>query len=373
MNALAALAEVSFAVPRALWFLLLVPLAILLTVYSEQKRQRDLAKLGDHALIQRLTTSAHTANRHRKQALWVIALAFSVLALARPQWGVQEQVLEQRGLEIMVALDVSESMLAEDIAPNRLTRAKLDISELMRRLDGDALGLVVFSGASFIQFPLTSDDATAQMFLEGASPSLISRPGTVIGDAIRTALTGFSETRLSDRVILLFTDGEDSETNPQAAANDAAEAGVIIHAIGMGTAEGANIPLYDPVGRLLGYKQDNRGQLVLSRLESSSLEALAASTGGRYFDASNPATLSNLITALDSLEQGSLGEQQGDLAIERFQWFLAAALACLLIAEALPERRVQAQRGQAQHGQFQQHPHLVSKQGSKQPRSRQVG
>jgi Ca-activated chloride channel family protein len=329
----------TFAVPLALWGLVLVPLLTVLFVAAERRRRHDLARLAAPRLLRYLTNNVHDSNRRRKYLLYLIALTGMVLALARPQWGVEAQALEQRGLEIMVALDVSESMLAEDIAPNRLRRAKLDIRELMQRLRGDALGLVVFSGASFVQFPLTTDINTAQRFLDDAQPSLISRPGTVIGDAIRTALAGFSDNPASDRAILLFTDGEDSETDPEAAANEAAAGGVVIYTIGMGSPAGATIPNYDSNGRLLGYKQDRNGNLVTSRLDASSLEQIAAITGGQYFAGSRPGTLVLLEQALASLERDTLGEQASNQAIERFQWFLAASLLCLLTANILPAKR----------------------------------
>lgn len=330
---------ITFATPLALWGLLLVPLLAVLFVAAERRRHRDLARLAAPPLLAYLTNNVHNVNRRRKYLLYLIALTGMVLALARPQWGTQKQALEQRGLEIMVALDVSESMLAEDITPNRLRRAKLDIHELMQRLRGDALGLVVFSGASFVQFPLTTDVSTAQRFLDDAQPSLISRPGTVIGEAIRTALAGFSDNPASDRVILLFTDGEDSETNPEAAAREAAEAGVVIYTIGMGSEAGATIPNYDNQGRLIGYKQDRNGNLVTSRLDASSLEAIAEITGGRYFAGSRPGTLNALEQSLASLERNTLGEQASTQAIERFQWFLAVSLLCLFIADMLPTKR----------------------------------
>jgi len=197
----------------------------------------------------------------------------------------------------------------------------------------------VFSGASFVQFPLTTDISTAQRFLDDAQPSLISRPGTVIGDAIRTALAGFSDNPASDRAILLFTDGEDSETNPEAAARQAAEAGVVIYTIGMGSETGATIPNYDNQGRLIGYKQDRDGNLVTSRLDASSLQNIAEITGGQYFAGDRLGTLAALEQSLSRLERDTLGEQASAQAIERFQWFLAVSLLCIFIAEMLPAKR----------------------------------
>jgi Ca-activated chloride channel family protein len=185
----------------------------------------------------------------------------------------------------MVALDVSESMLAEDIKPNRLARAKLEITELMDRLEGNEIGLVLFAGAAFVQFPLTSDFATARTFLDSAYPGIISRPGTVIGKAIRVGMEGFNEERASQKVIILLTDGENHEGDAVEAAREAAEQGIIIYTIGFGSAEGEPIPQYDELGNLTGYKRDRQGEIVLSRLNETILQEISLTANGRYFQA----------------------------------------------------------------------------------------
>ncbi len=172
-----------------------------------------------------------------------------MIALARPQWGSEVREIEQEGLQVIVALDVSQSMLAEDVKPTRLDRAKLEIRDLTERLDGDEIGLVLFSGASFVQVPLTSDYLTALNYLDSADPSVISRPGTVIGEAIRTAMSGFDDELNNQKVLIVMTDGEDRETDPLAVAQEAADAGVLIYTIGFGTPEGQPVPETRPIWR----------------------------------------------------------------------------------------------------------------------------
>ena len=184
----------SFAQPQYLIaIVVLLPMLGLFLTWAARRRHAALARLGNPTLIERLGAQVNWRGRRWQIGLWLAAIVLLLVAMARPQWGAETQEIERKGVQVMVALDVSNSMLAEDVKPNRLERAKLEIADLMRRLGGDELGLVLFSGASFIQFPLTSDYATAQSFLDDARPTTISKPGTDIGDAVRTALRGFDE------------------------------------------------------------------------------------------------------------------------------------------------------------------------------------
>lgn len=329
----------TFGEPRFLWVLLLLPAVILFWRWVDNRRQAALARVGDVGLVQRLSATVNWRGRAWQTRLWFLALALVIVALARPQWGSEVQVVEQQGIQVMVALDVSHSMLAEDLRPNRLTRAKQEVDELMSRLDGDEVGLVLFSGASFIQFPLTSDYATARAFLENAHPGLISRPGTVIGDAIRTAMSGFDQERASQKVIVIMTDGEDHETDPVAAAGEAAENGSIIYTIGFGSPEGEPIPEFDEQGQRVGYKQDQQGNVVLSRLDETALQQIAQAGNGRYFRATAGGDeLDALLRELDSLQAAQLESRFETRQVERFQLFLLGAVVCLLLFEMIPER-----------------------------------
>ena len=208
----------NFGQPGFLFTLLLLPLAALLLLRAHRLRGAALERLGDRALVRRLTGSINTTGRRWRAGLQLFAMTMILISLAGPQWGQEVREIEQEGLQVIVALDVSQSMLAGDIKPNRLERAKLEIADLMDRLDGDEIGLVPFSGASFLMVPLTSDYQTARSYLGSADPGIISRPGTVMGEAIRTALLGFDPDAESQKVLVIMTDGEDRETDPLAAA-----------------------------------------------------------------------------------------------------------------------------------------------------------
>jgi Ca-activated chloride channel family protein len=329
----------SFAQPGFLLGLAIVPVAVLFLFWVSRSRRKALARLGDPALIQRLAASANAPGRRLKQLLWLAALTLGIIALARPQWGEAPQMVEQEGIQVMVALDVSNSMMAEDVTPNRLLRAKRDITDLMDRLDGDEIGLVVFSGAAFVQFPLTSDYATASSFLESANPGIISRQGTAIGEAIATALGGFDTNSSAQKVIIIFTDGENHESDTLAAAQAAADQGVILYLIGFGSEEGATIPLYDAAGNLTGYKTDVNGQVVQTRLDEATLQQMAEISGGQYFRATDGSELNALVAELGNLQTGRFESRETRTLIERFQLFLLAAVVALLLAEIVPERR----------------------------------
>jgi Ca-activated chloride channel family protein len=330
----------SFATPLFLLGLLLLPLFWLFLLAAMRSRQRALLRLGDEHLLTRLSASVNWRGRRWRQRLWLLGVGLLVLALARPRWGVATQVVQQEGVQVMVALDVSNSMLAQDARPDRLTRAKQTIVELMDALNGDEVGLVLFSGASFVQFPLTSDYATARSFLDAAQPGVISRPGTVIGDAIRTAEQGFDAQRATQKVIVIMTDGEDHETDPVAAAQEVAENGTIIYAIGFGSPDGEPIPEYDAFGTIIGYKKDRDGQVVLSQLNEQALLDIVGAAGGSYYRASaSGREIGQLVDEIDQLEAGRLANRFEVQAIERYQLFVGLALVALVGAELIPDRR----------------------------------
>lgn len=338
----------SFARPEALAALLLLPLLAGLLAWADRRRAEAVARLGEPALVARLMAGASRRRRWTRAALRLAALALLILALARPQWGSAEEVVQAQGLQLVVALDVSNSMLAQDLRPSRLERAKLEVAELMSRLGGDEVALVLFSGASFVQLPLTSDYATARGFLDAARPETISQPGTAVGEAVRTALRAFDERRPGDKAILLLTDGEDHETEPLAAAEEAAEAGVKIFAIGFGSPEGGPVPVYDRRGELLGYRTDEAGQQVTTRLDEETLRAMTERTGGAYWrSGAAGGGLDGVLAALDALEQGSVESRLETLRVERFPWFLGLALVLLAAAEWLPDRRRDERRASA--------------------------
>ena len=333
----------NFAKPEYLLLLVTLPAVGMLMYYASKKRKQSLSKLGESPLLRRLTSSINWRGRRWKNVLLLTSLAFLILALARPQWGSKVREIDQEGLQVMVALDVSHSMLAQDIKPTRLDRAKLEIADLMKQLSGDEIGLVLFSGASFIQVPLTSDYYSALSYLDNADPEVISRPGTVIGDAIRTAALGFDPNLSSQKVLIVMTDGEDHETDPLAAAKAVAEEDVLIYTIGFGTPEGEPIPVMDENGSVVDYKRDQNGEIVLSMLDESTLQSIAQTGNGKYYRASaDGSELQSLLTEIDSLQKDQLQSRFETTQIERYQIFLAIAIVLLVIGELIPDRLVEA-------------------------------
>jgi Ca-activated chloride channel homolog len=330
----------TFGSPVYLYGLILVPTALLFLIWAEQRRKKAIARMGEAQLIARLSQDVNTRGRIVKAGLWLGALALLLIALARPQWGETRQTVTQKGVQVMVVLDTSKSMLAQDVKPDRLTRAKMDISELMSRLNGDEVGLTVFSGASFTLFPLTSDYNTARSFLDVAKPGIVSLPGTSIGSAIRTALAGFDTLRTSQKVIVLMTDGEDDPAAMDAAAKEAAKAGAMIYAVGFGSNSGDVIPEYDEQGQVIGVKKDRSGQTVVSTLNDKALKDIAALTGGQYFPATTDSSELDALTAdLSRLQKGDIQQHESVKRHEQFTWFLGAALLLLVAAELIPDRK----------------------------------
>ncbi len=329
----------SFENPGFLAALLLVPLAGLFVYWADKQRQAAIARLGNPGLLARLSESVNWRGRKWRTALWLAALALIIVSIARPQWGSETQAVDQKGLQVMVALDVSQSMLVEDVKPNRLARAKLEIQDLMQKLNGDEIGVVLFSGASFVQVPLTSDYMTALSYMENAQPGVISRPGTVIGDAIRTATKAFDEKLASQKVLVVMTDGEDVETDPVDAAKEAADQGVLIYTIGFGTPDGEPVPETDRSGQVIGFKQDANGNPVISRMDETTLQKIAQVGGGEYYRAT-PAggELESLLAEINGLQKAELQSRLAVRRIERYQLFLALALLALIAAELIPDR-----------------------------------
>ncbi|MEZ4519123.1 MAG: VWA domain-containing protein [Chloroflexota bacterium] len=317
----------------------LIPAAALLIFWAQRKQRTALSRLGNSALLQRLTDSVNWSGRRWQAILRLAALALLLVALARPQWGSESTEVEQEGLQVIVALDVSQSMLADDLTPSRLERAKLEIADLMKRLEGDEIGLVLFSGASFVQVPLTTDYSTALSYLDNAGPDSISRPGTVIGDAIRTATEAFDDHLASQKVLILMTDGEDVETDPLSAARDAAEQGVLIYTIGFGTPEGSQVPETNAFGQIIGVKTDAQGNPVISRMDEETLQSIAQAGDGRYYRAeASGGELDSLLSEIDTLQRAQLQSRVTVRYIERFQIFLGLALLALVLSELIPDR-----------------------------------
>ena len=238
--------------------------------------------------MQKLSETLSRRARAAKSVLILLAVAFLILALARPQFGTRLETVRSEGQDVMVALDVSRSMLAEDVAPNRLERARLEIMRILQRLDGDRIGLVAFAGNAFVQSPLTVDYGAAALFLNAMDTGLIPIQGTNLGEALSVALDAFEEGTRDHRVLIVVTDGEDHEGEIEGALERALDEGVQIHTVGIGSLEGVPIPEFTASGERSGFIRDDDGAVVTTRLDESTLERVAQATGGRYFPALGP-------------------------------------------------------------------------------------
>jgi Ca-activated chloride channel family protein len=326
---------------NALWLLLVLPPALAaLFWFATRQKQKLLAQFVSARLLPALTTGISPARRKMRSAFVILAVAFLLIAIARPQRGYDLEEVEQRGLDIVVAVDTSKSMLTADIAPNRLERAKLAALELLQDAKTDRLGLVAFAGEAFLECPLTIDDTAFQQNVQALDVNSIPEGGTAIASAIDTALDTFKEND-HYKALVLMTDGEDNvdEAGVIASAKNAAKAGLKIFTIGIGTAEGDLIRVTDANGNS-DYVRDEQGNVVKSHLNEQLLQQIAAATGGFYLPLRGADTMNTLYErGLAPLPKSEAREQLVRRYHEQFQWPLGAAILLLLAEMFLPERK----------------------------------
>ena len=323
-----------FANIQYLWLLLLVPLMPLLYALARWMRKSRLSRVGDPALVKQLMPSWSGAKGWVRLVLFDLAFLFFVIGIARPQIGAKLQERETKGAEIMICLDVSNSMLARDYSPNRLERAKLAISRITDKLQDDRIGLIIFAGSSFVQLPITNDYVSAKMFLSSITTESVPVQGTAIGDAILTAARGFSAQSEKSRAIIVITDGENHEDDPVEAAKQAAELGIKVYTIGVGSLRGEPIPLD---GDLM---KDKDGNIVVTRLDEGTLQKIAEVGGGAYVHAGNEEFgLNPIISDLRRLEEEHFKSMVFEEYDEQYMYFFAVALVLLVLELLIGERR----------------------------------
>jgi Ca-activated chloride channel family protein len=329
-----------FAAPEYLWWLLAAPVLVGLFVLAFRRRRLALETFGDAVLMRRLSTSASLERRIIKATLVVLASAFLALALARPQWGAKLETVTRRGVDVLVAVDTSMSMLAEDVKPNRMAQARAAVGSFIDLLHGDRVGVVAFAGTSYVACPLTLDYTAARMFVDVLDVDLIPIQGTAIAEAIRTSVSAFRAGERRYKVLVLITDGEDHEGSVDAAARAAASEGVVIYTVGVGSPSGEPIPLRNARGDVIGYKEDRGHRKVTSRLGEGPLEAIALATGGKYFRSSPEGVeLRRVYEEISRMDQRTLSGRTLNAYEERYQIPLGVAILLLGIEAALGERR----------------------------------
>ncbi len=329
-----------FGLEQILILYLLVPLLGLFFWYAFRQRKKALHRFGHSGLVRKLACTVSRRGQGWKVVLTLSAVAFLVTALARPQFGTRLETVRREGQDIVVALDLSLSMLAEDIAPNRLEKAKHAIGSLIDRLEGDRIGLVAFAGEAFIQCPLTLDYGAAKMFLNSMEPDLVPVPGTAIGEAIDKSLSAFVAGEAKHKVLILITDGEDHPGEPLEAAEEASDQGVVIFTVGIGSPQGVPIPVIDQRGQRTGFKLDSGGEVVLTRLDEQTLQQIASAAKGRYFRATpGEDELDHIVEEVAAMDKKELAAQDIAQYEEQYQGFLAVALLLLAAEFFIPERR----------------------------------
>lgn len=325
-----------------LWTLALVPGVIALIWLGARSRRRALERFGESELVQKLTASVSLSARRWKGVLRVVAVGLLAVAMARPQFGSRVETVRSVGQDIVVAVDLSRSMLAEDVSPNRLERARLAILRLMRQLDGDRIGLVAFAADAFVQSPLTIDYSAAGMFLSAMHPDLMPVQGTDLGAAMRVSLDALDKGARDARVLVIVTDGEDHEDDFDEEMRRAVESGVKVYLVGIGSTEGVPIPDFDEAGRQRGFLRDEDGSVVTTRLAEETLRRVVEGAGATYVRAGVGGTaFEDLVDEI----AGGQGEEIEALQVtqfeEQFQLFVGLAV-LLLLAEALISDRRRA-------------------------------
>jgi len=322
---------VIFRYPLSFYLFLPFGTLVILYIWSRWKRRRDILRLGDWRLVQKLIPFDAMVRRRRKDLLNLAGLAVVIIAACGPQFGSKLTEVKRRGVDVFLALDTSKSMLAEDVSPSRLARAKGSLGLLIRKLQGDRVGIIAFAGEAILQCPLTIDNDASQMFLEILDENTVPVPGTSIGDAIRLAVRSFPSDTKAGKALVLLTDGEDHGSDPIEAAKEAKQKGVAIFTIGIGTSKGEVIKERDAKGNVVGFHKF-KGEMVLSHLDDMLLTEIATITGGRYYRASSTDNeIDEIADIVNGFDKRQFSSKIFERLQERYQIFALLALLMLLI------------------------------------------
>ncbi|MBD3288468.1 VWA domain-containing protein [candidate division KSB1 bacterium] len=323
-----------------LHLLWLIPVLTVFFILIFRWKKNALKRFGNLELVEKLTASTSRSKQIFKVSLILCSLLFLILSIARPQIGTKLEEVKREGVDIIVALDVSLSMMAEDIKPNRLEKAKHEIASFIDLLEGDRIGLIAFSGIPFVQCPLTLDYSAAKLFLDIMDQSTIPQAGTAISQAITKALETFEQRERKHKVLVLITDGEDHEGEPLKAAEAAEKEGVVIYTVGVGSVKGVPIPLLDERGRNTGFKKNREGNVVTSKLDEITLEKIALQTNGKYFRASGGEDeLRKIYDDISRMEKKELASVKFSQYEDRFQYLLIFGILLIVIETFVSERR----------------------------------
>lgn len=324
-----------FADPEYLVLLAVIPVLAAVFIYRRIRQRKAIRNFGDPDLLAQLMPNVSRIRPIVKFAMLSFALLLVIVVLARPQFGTKAQEVKRQGIEVMVVLDISNSMMAQDVQPNRLEKAKQVLSRLIDQMKDDKVGMVVFAGDAFTQLPITADYVSAKIFLQSISPKLIARQGTAIGSALELAVKSFTPNDQTSKAIILITDGENHEDNAVEAARMATDKGVVVHVIGMGRPEGAPIP----IDGSMSFWKDNQGNVVVSKLNEQMCQDISAAGNGIYVRADNTNAAYRAVSSeLDTLAKSELSATVYADYNEQFQSFAILALLLLIIEYFVLER-----------------------------------
>ena len=322
-----------------LYALLMIPVFIIIFILMMNWKKRSFRKFGEWQILSQLIPFYSRSRTITKFFVLMLAYIFLVIGIANPQVGSKLQEVERKGIDIMIALDVSSSMLSEDIKPSRLERAKKSISDLIDGLSGDRIGIIIFAGRAYLQLPITTDYAAAKLFLSTISTDIVPTQGTAIGQAIEMAVNSFDDNDHS-KAIIIITDGENHEGDAVEQARLAAEKDIDVYAIGMGLPEGAPIPIVNRYGNKVGYKKDRQGNTVITKLNETMLQQIASAGNGIYVTANNSsAGLEKIFEEIEAMEKTEFESRVFSDYEDRFQYFIAVAVLLLTLELIILDRK----------------------------------
>ncbi len=324
---------------KYLSLLLIVPILVLLFLFNQYWKRKKQREFGDLEMIQKLSHEKSVFKSVLKFTVLILAFGFLVIGLVNPKIGTKSETVKREGIDIVFAVDVSKSMLCEDVAPSRLEKSKQIVSQIINQLVGDRIGIVAYAGSAFPVLPITTDYGVAKMFLQSMNPTMVSSQGTSLDEAIKLSSTYFDDDKKTSKLLILISDGEDHSEGASDAAEEANKLGLKIITIGVGTAKGGPIPLKEN-GRVLSFKRDQNNAVVVTKLNEESLKVISKNTKGGYINGNNTKEVLEYIkNALDNIEKTEFEAQQFTDYNSQFQWFLGIAFFLLLLDVFFLERK----------------------------------
>lgn len=324
---------------KYLSLLLLVPVLVLLFLFNQYWKRKKQREFGDLEMIQKLSPEKSVFKSVLKFTVLILAFGFLVIGVVNPKIGTKSETVKREGIDIVFAVDVSKSMLCEDVAPSRLEKSKQIVSQIINQLVGDRIGIVAYAGSAFPVLPITTDYGVAKMFLQSMNPSMVSSQGTSLDEAIKLSSTYFDNDKKTSKLMILISDGEDHSEGASDAADEASKLGLKIITIGVGTTKGGPIPLKEN-GRVLSFKRDQNNEVVVTKLNEESLKVISKNTKGGYVNGNNTKEVLEYIkNALDNIEKTEFEAQQFTDYNSQFQWFLGIAFFLLLLDVFFLERK----------------------------------